>query len=156
MLVQDWYIIHKKTGLYPGASGYTRDVKEALFHTCTRRPYTKAAVIKEAIFEKARLKGYYNPAYFKVEGGRNEREVFFTDYPVVLAGDPPGQCSKIRPVRLISYDQDKYIKIMVLNSDFSDLMEMIIETGYLYDTPKYNCNYRKVLKAIKALPKTVY
>lgn len=51
---------------------------------------------------------------------------YFTDYPFVALGDKPGQYAPIREVEVISYDGDKYAKIMV-----GGVIEEI-KAGYIY------------------------
>lgn len=52
----------------------------------------------------------------------------YTDYPITELGDTAGSPAPIRPVKLISYDGDKYVRVRV--------GEVIteIKAGYLYTT----------------------
>lgn len=50
----------------------------------------------------------------------------YTDYPFRILGDIPGINGPIREVEIISYDGDKYCRIIV------EGLETEIKSGYLY------------------------
>ena len=52
----------------------------------------------------------------------------FTDYPFVELGDVSGEKAPVRPCTVLSYDGDKYCKIVVGS------LETEIKAGYLYKT----------------------
>jgi hypothetical protein len=56
----------------------------------------------------------------------------WTDYPVVAKGDIANKEAPIRPVIILTYDQNKYCLVR-----FPDLdnHEMEIKSGYLYTKP---------------------
>jgi hypothetical protein len=55
----------------------------------------------------------------------------WTDYPIAELGDAPGRAAPIRSVRLVSYDGDKYVRVLVdgLRADVE------IKAGYVYIKP---------------------
>ena len=55
----------------------------------------------------------------------------WTDYPVTEIGDISGQKAPIRRIRVISFDNDKYAKVMILG--YAITIE--IKAGYLYSKP---------------------
>jgi len=54
----------------------------------------------------------------------------YTDYPIVELGDIPHKEAKIRQIKVISNDGDKYSVIEVNN------IRIEIKTGYIYSTPR--------------------
>lgn len=78
----------------------------------------------------------------------------WTDYPFVELGDTPYQEAPIRQVRVLSYDQNKYVMVEVGGK----ILE--VKTGYLYQSRgRYgqvkHCNRRKFERMIpdRHLPK---
>ena len=53
----------------------------------------------------------------------------WTDYPIVELGDAPHVEAPIREVEILSYDGDKYCRVLV------DGVEKSIKAGYLYRAP---------------------
>lgn len=53
----------------------------------------------------------------------------WTDYPIVELGDVAHSEAAIREVRIITYDGDKYCRVVV------EGVEVEIKSGYLYDSP---------------------
>ena len=53
--------------------------------------------------------------------------MFFTDYPFTQLGDIPNKKAPIREIeKILAYDGDKYVKILV------DGIETEIKSGYIY------------------------
>ena len=50
----------------------------------------------------------------------------WTDYPFTWLGDTAGQIAPVREIEVLSYDQDKYCKIMVCGQREE------IKAGYVY------------------------
>ena len=66
-------------------------------------------------------------------------EILYTDYPFTELGDEAGKEAPIRKVMPISFDGDKYVKILV------DGIYQEIKAGYIYtefgrcgDVPTFN------------------
>jgi hypothetical protein len=53
----------------------------------------------------------------------------YTDYPILPLGDKLGEKAPIRPVRVLSYDGDKYCKAEIKGQIFE------LKIGYVYKTP---------------------
>ncbi len=56
----------------------------------------------------------------------------FTDYPIVELGDTPGEQAPIRSVDVLSYDKNKYCRVII------EGVITHIKAGYLY-TRKGRC-----------------
>ena len=75
----------------------------------------------------------------------------WTDYPIEALGDEPYKKAPVRECEVISYDQDKYCKVIVngINEE--------IKAGYLYRKEgrwdEVPCITKKQLAG---LPKTIY
>jgi len=52
--------------------------------------------------------------------------IAWTDYPFISIGDNAGEIAPIRKIKVISYDGDKYCRIVV------DGREEEIKSGYIY------------------------
>lgn len=50
----------------------------------------------------------------------------WTDYPFEKLGDAPGEIAPVREVEVLSYDGNKYVRILVHG------VEAVIKAGYLY------------------------
>jgi hypothetical protein len=89
---------------------------------------------------------------FEQAGGREAmNDEIWTDYPILELGDTAGQPAPIRRVKPVSYDGDKYVKVIV------DDFETEIKAGYLYTTEGEpgSMIYAPVSRSlIKALPST--
>lgn len=59
----------------------------------------------------------------------NIQPKFWTDYPIAELGDEPHVEAPIREVKLVSFDQNKYVKVVVGDA------ETEIKTGYIYTKP---------------------
>jgi len=57
------------------------------------------------------------------------KQQLWTDYPVVELGDTPGREAPIRPVAILSYDGNKYCRVLV------EGVEIEIKAGYIYKQP---------------------
>lgn len=57
----------------------------------------------------------------------------YTDYPIAELGDKPRAMAKIRPVRLLGYDGNKYAEVEVFDGVVKVKTE--IKAGYLYSKP---------------------
>ena len=58
------------------------------------------------------------------------RRPFWTDYPIEALGDNPRTMASMRPCKLLSYDQDKYVWIEVGG------VRIEIKVGYVYLEPR--------------------
>ena len=54
----------------------------------------------------------------------------WTDYPFAELGDTPGHEAPVREVVVLSYDGDKYFRIVV------DGVETEVKAGYIYSEPR--------------------
>ena len=90
-------------------------------------------------------------------------DTFYTDYPFVFLGDEPCKEAPVRPIKLVSYDQDKYVEINVLGHITS------IKAGYVYPVEVRICDkeYNRIRrmwyserntfrKILDSLPETTY
>jgi hypothetical protein len=75
-------------------------------------------------------------------------KLFYTDYPFADLGDEAGKPAPIRLVKPISYDGDKYVKVLV-EDVFAE-----IKGGYIY-TERGRCGDVPVFDAT-TLPMTVH
>jgi hypothetical protein len=66
----------------------------------------------------------------------------WTDYPVEALGDPSGVEAPIRRIKVISYDNDKYARVLVLGTT----VELEVKAGYLYGKPIRCPSFDKVPK----------
>jgi hypothetical protein len=57
----------------------------------------------------------------------------YTDYPITVFKDKPGEIAPIREVTILSYDGDKYCKVRITDNIGSIFTE--IKSGYLYLEP---------------------
>lgn len=57
----------------------------------------------------------------------------YTDYPIVEFGDKPYSKAKIRAVKLLAYDGNKYAEVEVFDGVVKVKTE--IKAGYLYSKP---------------------
>lgn len=71
----------------------------------------------------------------------DQKHIGWTDYPLEELGDTPGVEAPIRRVELLSYDQNKYMRVRVLEHDLA----VEIKAGYVYaqkgrdgDVPVYD------------------
>ena len=55
----------------------------------------------------------------------------WTDYPVTALGDIAGQKAPVRRVKVVSYDNNKYANIIVIDTS----IELEVKIGYLYNKP---------------------
>lgn len=53
-------------------------------------------------------------------------KILYTDYPFIELGDTPNEKAPVRKVLPISYDQDKYVKVLV------DGTYCEVKRGYIY------------------------
>ena len=53
----------------------------------------------------------------------------WTDYPFAELGDTQGREAPVREITVLSYDNDKYCRILVDGSEFE------IKAGYVYSSP---------------------
>lgn len=53
----------------------------------------------------------------------------WTDYPFDFLGDKPNFKAPVRPVWVVSYDGNKYVKIIVSG------VEAEVKSGYIYEKP---------------------
>lgn len=61
-----------------------------------------------------------------IEPQRATAPPLYTDYPFTELGDTPGQSAPIREVRVLSYDGDKYCRVLV------DGHKLEVKAGYIY------------------------
>jgi hypothetical protein len=50
----------------------------------------------------------------------------YTDYPFIELGDTEGQRAPVREIKVLSYDGDKYCRVLV------DRVDAEIKAGYIY------------------------
>lgn len=53
----------------------------------------------------------------------------WTDYPFAELGDTPGREAPVREITVLSYDSDKYCRVLVGG------VETEIKAGYVYSSP---------------------
>jgi len=59
--------------------------------------------------------------------------IFYTDYPIVEFGDVEGKWAPLRRCNMLSYDGDKYCKVVVIDNDFhGGIVHKEIKAGYIY------------------------
>lgn len=73
----------------------------------------------------------------------------WTDYPFTALGDASGKLAPIRRIKLLSYDGDKYCKILLV----AENVEAEIKAGYIYNKPLHYkarafMNHRKIQRMI--------
>ena len=54
--------------------------------------------------------------------------IAYTDYPITELGDAPNQTAPVRKVALLSYDGDKYARVLIQG------ITKEIRLGYLYES----------------------
>lgn len=83
----------------------------------------------------------------------------YTDYIFIDLGDTPGKEAPVREIELVSYDQDKYVEILVGG------VRDYIKSGYIYprafrcpkyDAPQYDEVRKFHSKVLKELPVTTW
>lgn len=64
----------------------------------------------------------------------------WTDYPILALGDASGKPAPIRQVRVLSYDQNKYAKVIVLNPELKSGNKVVFHPKVWtnYYTPYYD------------------
>jgi hypothetical protein len=76
-------------------------------------------------------------------------QTYYTDYPFDFLGDMPGEKAPVRAIKLVSYDQDKYVKITV------DGQPAEIKSGYIWREPvSYDQPHTCPIETIRELPLT--
>jgi len=120
MLVYNWYIADKKTGLFLGIDGLTSDIKEAVSYAFTRNPYVKADFIKEGAFYKVRAvykdRKFVSKDY-KVVGGFDERKIYFarnTRRNIEYSKD-------VLKLELKWWDHENTVGALILNDEFDEI-----------------------------------
>ena len=80
--------------------------------------------------------------------------IAFTDYPFVELGDEQDKIAPIRKIKVLEYDQDKYVKIQIVGTNVTTE----IKRGYIYVVPARASRYAKrpSNRAFNRLPETVY
>jgi hypothetical protein len=80
---------------------------------------------------------------------RGQAHTYYTDYPFTELGDIATERAPIRPIDVISYDYDKYVKVRV-EGIISE-----IKSGYIYTEEGRYGNVTKISRAdLNILPKT--
>jgi hypothetical protein len=70
----------------------------------------------------------YLTNFFMTSGVTTDRA--WTDYPITQMGDIPNELAPIRSCRVLAYDGDKYVKILL-----DGQIKAEIKAGYVYDVP---------------------
>ena len=56
----------------------------------------------------------------------------YTDYPMSVLGDPPSEQAPVRPVIVLMYDTDKYVKVLVQPGKNAGAFVFELKAGYVY------------------------
>jgi hypothetical protein len=93
---------------------------------------------------------------YKIKIGNEIKERYyidaFTDYPFVELGDIPHQKAPIRAVKVIAYDGDKYVQILLPSNTFSE-----VKRCYCYIEPKRLENATAISSdELKMLPRSIF